>query len=440
MLERVTLTIGGYDTGDGFQYTIWSLDNPNTGKRIYLDGTKYPAKLDEGQMVSELNFSFLEGRKKFRMRFVNKFVEIRPKPSRSIVEELISLLKGSLFPSPLVFLSSAREKLRSAKVDFLRGRYRSTIHNIYYAMFNAINSLQATEKKEFYLEHGKVSETLEQVFAEIREEKTTSRIVGSKYFQRLNVDEYLSVVEEARDLRNLADYKVRFEAGGMEKRLAEILSKAEELVTLSEYVIEGSMATRDGKIVLHFPHAQNEFPLPDDLYDYISQPYREEDLVMDSLLVLADDFDATVLAYRLLTRSDVYLTKFSWSSFQGGEFAKYENGCYSTQSRPGKGFIELSRKTVKKWSAIIKPHNLEELGVSKENTFQRLCIFFNYCFLEMYIFPDGRIYLFSPLDETEFQLKLKAFRNMERVINKTISKNWPDYSVLSSNVEILQRK
>lgn len=440
-LDRVTVTIGGYDTGYGFQQTIRGIDNPNTGQRTYLEGTKYPAKLNRDQMVSELSFSFIEGRKKFRIRFVNDFVEIRPKPSSSVVNELISLLKESFVSNPRIFLSSAKEKLRSAKVDFLRGRYRSAVHNIYYAIFNAISSLQATEKEEFYLEHGKISETLEQIFGKIQQGTTTSKILGRTHFQRLNLDEYLAVVEEARDLRNLADYKVKFEAGGKEQHLAELLSKAEELVAISHYVVDESMFTEYGKIVLHFPREQEEIPLPSDLIDYINRPMlREEDLIVKSLLISTDDFNATVFAYCLLSRNDVYYTKFSSYFFQGGHFMKYENGTYHHQRAPESGFIELSSKTVKKWSATIKPENLERLGTSKQNATQRLCLFFDGCFLEMHIFPDGRIYMFSPLDDTRFHSQTNAFRNMERVIKKIVSKNWPDYSILSSAIEILQRE
>lgn len=60
--DRVTLAIGGYDTGFGFQYSIYGIGNPDVGKRIIIDGSEYPTAtgLQEGTMVSELSFSFVE--------------------------------------------------------------------------------------------------------------------------------------------------------------------------------------------------------------------------------------------------------------------------------------------------------------------------------------------------------------------------------------------
>ena len=436
-LDRVTLTIGGYDTGRVFQYTVWGIGNPDAGRRIYLDGSKYPIRLKNEEMISELRFSFLEKGKKFRMRFIGNLAEIRPKPSPSVVKELISFLKEALAPSSQIFLSSAKEKLRSAKVDFLRGRYRSVVHNLYYTMFNAIKSLQAKEGKQRFLKHKKVGETLERILSEIQRGTSTLKVLGRTQFEKLNLDEYLSVVEEARALRELADYGVGFEAGGNEEQLAEMLSKAEELVTISDYIVNEMMSTEDGKMILHASREQEELTLPEDLLNRVG---LEEDLIMKSLLVLTDEFNATVFGYRLLAENDVYFTKFPSSFFRGGDYARYESGCYSHQHSPEKGFIELSRKTVKKWSAIIKPHKLEDLGACKENVSQRLCLLINDCFLEIYVFPDGRLYLFSPFDESSFHLQLKAFRNMEGIIKKIVSKNWPDYSILFSTIEILVRK
>ena len=435
-LDRVTSAIGGYDTGYGFQYTVWGIGNPDAGRRIYHNGSKYPIRLNSEELISELSFSFLEKDIKFRMRFFGNLAEIRPKPPLSVIKELISLLKEALAPNPQIFLSSAKEKLRSAKVDFLRGRYRSVVHNLYYTMFNVIKSLQAKEGKQRFLKHRKVSETLERILGEIQRGTSTLEVLERTQFEKINLDEYLSIVEEARAMRELADYGVGFEAGGSEEQLAEMLSKAEELVTISDYIVNGWISVENGKMILH-SEEEEEFPLPSDLLNRVG---LEEDLLMEGLLVLTDEFNATIFAYHLLAENDVYFSKFPWSFFRGEDYARYENGCYSHQHSPEKGFIKLSRKTVKKWSAIIKPHKLDYLGACKENVTQRLCLFFSDCFLEMYAFRDGRLYLFSPLDESGFHLQLKAFRKMERIIKKIVSKNWPSYSILFSTIEILGKR
>jgi len=433
-LERVTLTIGGYDTGYGFQYTIGGTANPHAGKRIYLKGSEYPVKLEEDTMISELNFSFLEKEKerqvkKFRIRIVNDLLEIRPKPSSAVTKELVSLIKRALTSNSRVLLSSAKEKLRSAEIDFLRGRYRAAMHNIYYAMYNAIKSLQVEEGKKHFLSHRKVGKELEEILSNIQRRESR--------FQRLNLDEYLSVVEEARELRELADYGIEFEAGGNEKKIAQLLSTAEELVTISQYVLGKGIFMRFGKPVLHFPSAQGECPLPRDLLDILD---FKGDIIMRSLIVLTKDFNATVFAYRLLSKNEIYFTDSSSYFFQGGHFARYKNGNYEYSSSAKKGFIELSRENVKKWSKMIKPNALEDLATCKENVTQSLCLFFDDCFLEIYVFPDGRIYLFSLLDEARLHLQLKAFRNIGIVIQKIVSKNWSDYSVLSSPIEIVQKE
>ncbi len=58
----------------------------------------------------------------------------------------------------------------------------------------------------------------------------------------------------------------------------------------------------------------------------------------------------------------------------------------------------------------------------------------------IYILPDGRTYLFSPLDETGIRTQMKAFKNLEKVIQEVVAKNWHDYSILSHNIEIFQKE
>jgi uncharacterized protein (UPF0332 family) len=433
-LNRVTLTVGGYDTGDGFQYTIGGIGNPNVGKRIHVDGSKYPVKLKNSEMVSEMSFSFLEKEKRtrarrFRIRFVNNFMEVRPRPSISVTKELVSLLKETITPTSRVFLASAREKLRSAKVDFVRGSYRTAIHNVYYAVYNAVKSLQTRGGKRLFLEHENVARTLEQILVEIQEKEGK--------FQELNLDEFSSIIEDARELRELADYGVGFEAGGSEILIAHMLSKAEALITITEYVLDKAVAEINGKTVLHFPQEQDESSFPSHLVERID---LENDLLINSMLVLSDDFNSTVFAYQLLSENDVYYTKASEYFFNGEYFAKYHSGCFSYRRRPGKGYIRLSRETVKKWSAVVKPRELEDLGTCKDNVVQRLPIFFKDRFLEMYAFPDGRFYVLSKIKGSGLDQQLESFQHLDRKISRIISKKWPDYSIMYLPLQVLHRK
>jgi len=270
---------------------------------------------------------------------------------------------------------------------------------------------------------------LEQILNEIREKENK--------FRELNLDEYTSIIEETFELRELADYGVAFEAGGNEKQIAQILSKAEELITITEYILDKAMVTENGKAVLHFPREQEDHYLPSDLFEDLS---LDGNSIIKSMLVLANDFDATIFAYRLLSERNVYFTKSPPYFFQGGTFAKYKNGHFSYQDRPAKGFIELSKETVKKWSMLVKPKKLGDIGTCRENVTQYLPIFFQDCFLDLLVLPDGRLYLSSSLNEQCFQSQLKAFKAIEQVIKKILEKHWSDYSVLSAPIEILSQK
>jgi uncharacterized protein (UPF0332 family) len=329
----------------------------------------------------------------------------------------------------LVFLSSAHEKIRAAKSDFLKGRYREAMHNIYYAMHNATKSLQARRGEGTFLDHKNIGKNIGRVLGLLQQE--------SANFQRLNLDEYSSIAEEARRFRELADYGIGFEAGGSEKQLSRMLYEAEELATISDYVINKWTTKTNGKLNLHFPREQEETFL---LNESLDEVHPGNYFVVRSLLVLTDNFNVTVFAYRLLCERDLYYTDMSPYFFQGGHYAKYENGTLTYQEEPEKGFVELTRENIKQWSSIVKPRALEDLATSKEDKIQDLRLFFRDCFLELYILPDGRFYLISQLDDHNLHSLLLAFEGFERIIKKHIEKDYPINSVMSLPTEILKKK
>ena len=139
--EQLMKTVGGYDSGFGFQHTLDGLSNREAGKRIFVKDN-FPSSVKGDEMIAEMRFSFAEKNKgirqrKFRMRFVYDFVEIRPSPSPLMLREILEHLKRAIFGNEAIFLSSAKEKIKSAKSNFLRGYYREAMHNIYYALLSA---------------------------------------------------------------------------------------------------------------------------------------------------------------------------------------------------------------------------------------------------------------------------------------------------------------
>ncbi len=110
----------------------------------------------------------------------------------------------------------------------------------------------------------------------------------------------------------------------------------------------------------------------------------EENITMNSHTVLTDDFNATVFAFCLLSKDEVFFTKLSPYFFRGEHFARFKNGVYEYQSSPEKGFLLLSKENAKKWFSLLKTDKLEKLAKQKENVTQNLCVFFNDYFFDIY--------------------------------------------------------
>jgi len=216
----------------------------------------------------------------------------------------------------------------------------------------------------------------------------------------------------------------------------QMLSKAEELVTISDYIINEWIRTTNGKLNLHLPTEQEETSFLDDL---LGESYTEDYLIR-SMLVLTEAFHATTFAYQLLSESNLYYTDVSGESFHGEYYAHFEDGKFSYWMRPKKGFIQLIKENVGKWSTLIKPHALKVLATSKENKIQRLRLFFEDYFIELYIFPDGRFYFFSAIDENNLKAQLDAFNNFEKLITELIDNNYPDHSITFLPIEIRKKR
>lgn len=285
--------------------------------------------------------------------------------------------------------------------------------------------VQTNERKETRFDHSKIGKTIDESLYQIQQ--------TSVHFQRLNRDTYSSIAEEARDLRELADYGVGFEAGGSEIKLAQMLSKVEELVTISDYTINKWIAKNDGKVDLHSSPKQEELPLVEDLID------KEENLLLQSLLIVTPDFNARIFAYKLLSEKNIYYTKFAANCFKAGLFARYSNGSFTRAFRPKRGFVELTKENISKWSDLIKPQKLNDLATANEDEIQKLNIFYYGFYFSLYIFPDGCLYFFTPIDEKGFEQQLSCLSSFETLIRKTMEKEYDNSSVFSLPCEVIKK-
>ena len=68
------------------------------------------------------------------------------------------------------------------------------------------------------------------------------------------------------------------------------------------------------------------------------------------MLIITEEFDATIFSYKLLSENSLYYTEDSEYFFKGGSFGKLDNGVLTYQDEPEKGFLELTRENVEKWS------------------------------------------------------------------------------------------
>lgn len=70
--------------------------------------------------------------------------------------------------------------------------------------------------------------------------------------------------------------------------------------------------------------------------------------------------------------------------------------------------LPLTTETVKKWSQIIKPDEIKFLQLGKEIYPRRVAFSDGKYIFDLYILPDGRFYMISPLDDRKPSNQMRA--------------------------------
>ena len=448
-LEKFTVTIGGYKTPSGFQYTIRGFDNPSRGTAYEKTGQDYPIDLPEGHIISELIFSHTMGKVKYCVKIVADLMHIQPRPNRDLVDKYIRILKDALTTSHLVYLQNAKEVLISAKTEFLKGAYHSCAHNIYYSLFNIIKALAVREGRKGKIPHGGAAEEILRELVKGIKDGTYSALSRNdsddrKAFQNLDVERYIGAVRDAYRIRQTTDYTSSFEAGAAREEMSKLISITEELVTISDYVLNGFTRTssKSKQLILHSPYQDEDKMYPSDLLENEFIRLRENKLLLTGFI--SGDFNANEFAYSFLLRKRILFTDVTPSK-NSHLFAKYENGrklfeisSIKTKPQPADGYIHLIGKNVAKWSAIIKPHKLKELSHTK-NDLQVLDFLYSKYFYSLHILPDGRLYLMSDINGRNFGKQLSATERLKDILVKSIPNKWKNQSsVLFSPINIVQ--
>jgi hypothetical protein len=193
------------------------------------------------------------------------------------------------------------------------------------------------------------------------------------------------------------------------------------------------MTKSHNKINLHHPREQEESLILGDSLD------SGTDFLFQSMLIIAEEFDATVFTYKLLSENNLYFTELSEYFFRGGSFGKLYNGVLTYQDKPEEGFVELTKENVKNWSEIVKPGHLEFLATTKEDRIQSLNLFYKGYFFSLYVFPDGRLYFFSRIDGTHFNQQLSISTDFESLLKKIAETEYVMSSIFSLQKEVVRK-
>lgn len=428
-LQKVVVTAGGFETRFGFQYSILGAMG-DARRKVEYEGTQYPIELNENEFVSELMFTYLCRKQKYFIRIVSDSIEIRPKPRSSFLSGLIKILKDTLSPSHHIFALSAKEKMRSAKLNFLACRYRSAAHDVYYALHNIVQSLLSFRGENTKFRHGALDKILSR---ELHNIKTVYGVDAS------NVEKYSHLGKESYKLRELADYESAFEAGNALENLSNIMLRTQELLNLSTDMLTGSVAMVDGRLCVLLEEAKYERPFPTELS---KSRLVEKVRILLSGLVLMENFNTHKFLLELIQQKGLYFTDIV-PDFDTTVYAKYENGKYQyslVKKAPNQGYIPLTKKNVRKWSETIRDKKVDELKFSPESIGEDFAFFYHRHFFKLHIIPDGRFYLVFNMNKKGIDKQIGALISLRNLICRVLSNISPDsFDVLFSPITILEK-
>lgn len=453
-IEKFTVTTGGFETTDGFQYTVFGFFNPQAGRKIEYDGTSYPVKLREDELVSEMRFVHSKNGRIYLVVLFSNYLEIKPKPPTQIVKAYIRALKQSLTESPRIFLKSAEEKIESAMLNFTEGRYRSVPHEAYYALYNIVQSLAVQSGMSSNIGH---DATTQKILSKIMYQIASGNHITFRKsdvwkkhkcdFKLIDPQRYSKIVIDLYEMRSLADYTSIYEIGEFTSKLSALLLKVEELLNLCHYMEEGSIAFADGRLVRIFREERELEPYPNEMFSG-QRLEKGECRILQKGLILAENFDPKEFLLKFLSRTDIYYVRFLPPRPGERLYVKYEkrgskrkfSATFSTKFAVEHNYIPLTIETVKKWSRIIKPDEIRLLRLKTEIYSRRLVFSDGKFFFELYIFPDGRFYMLSSVNDQKTSDQIAAMLRLREVIAKTVSSVWQYCSTISfSTISIITK-
>lgn len=445
-MKNFTVTTGGFETRYGFQYTILGSFNPQAGRRVEYDAASYPVRLKEDELVSEMQFVYSTKRGNiYSIILSSDYLEIKPKPPTKIVKAYVRGLKKSLFKSPRVFLKSAEENLNSAILNLSEGRYRSVPHDAYYALHNIVQSLAVQSGMDSKIGHdAKAQKILSKILHQVATGNHIAFLesdIWKKHrdvFYLIDPQRYSRTVIDLYEMRRLADYTSEYEIGEFISKLSDLMLKVEELLNLGQYMVDGSIAFWDEKIVRIFRGKRELKPYPNEMF---SNEILEkgECRVLQKGLILAENFNLNKFLLNFLNLRNIYYTRFFPPQFREKLYVKYEKRgkkhtfsmTFSKKFAMEHGYIPLTTQTVKTWSQIIKPDEIRSLELEKEITSRRLAFSDGKFFFELYILPDGRFYMLSILDKQKPSDQIAAILKLREVIAEVVSSIWEYSSTIS---------
>lgn len=439
-LDKITATFGGFKTRDGFQQNLLMFSHPRPTidrSEIQFAGDKYPVSLNEGYMISELVFTHLFQNKEFRIRVLADAIEFSPKPKTSSIEKYVNLLKDAFTIPQEVYLLNSEERLTSATMEFLIGRYRAVAHDLYYSLLNITMALATKDGMEIKkLRHGKIPWLLMRLlkkiqsgdYATFRESKIWRDHLKS--FQHLDVAKYVKSARDAYKLRRLADYTTHFEAGITKEKISKLISSTEELANLTRHAIEGSIAVdvESGNLVL-YRNLEEGSPLPVETFRYELKGLDENKILMSGKITTSNFRPSKFVLSFLLHDRIIYTDMIPSKTLD--LFVRYENGKRiieaipkKEQPSPNPGFIHFSKKTARRLSEIIKPRKIEELKNSDSCENHLIEFLFTDFFFQLYVLSDGRFYLFSSLRGEYADKQIAAFVELKKIIQQCVERIW----------------